>query len=73
MQKEQSEGFFKKDFMRIFADFAKKHLWVCYFIKIESVKQVFLGENCSNTFFAGHHRATASDCSNSNINEGRIG
>ena len=45
-------------------------------MKIESLEQVFsceICEICWNTFFAEHHRTTASDCSNININEGRIG
>ena len=42
-------------------------------MKIESLKQVFSGENYWNTFFAEHHLTTAPDCSNININEGRIG
>ena len=62
--------------MRIFAEFTKKHLcWNLFFdkanFKIEYLKQVFSGEKFWNTFFAEHHRTTASGCSNININEGR--
>ena len=41
-------------------------------MKIESLKQVFSGENYWNTFFAEHHLTTAPDCSNININEGEL-
>ena len=34
---------------------------------------MFSGENCWNTFFAEHHRTTASDCSDISINERKIG
>ena len=85
MEKQPSEGFFKKVFMGNFPEFTKKHLCRNIFfdkvkpcrsatsLKIESLKQLFSGENFWNTSFAEHHWTTASDCSNINSNKGRIG
>ena len=63
MQKQPYEGLFKKDVMRNFAEFTRKHLnlflvFSCEFCKI-----------CKNTFLAEHLRTTASDYSSVNSSE----
>ena len=71
MQKQPSEGFFKKGGMRNFAKFARKHL--CQ--KNEILAQVFSCEFCKIceiAFFAEHQETTASDYSIINSSEGRI-
>ena len=69
MQKQLSEGFFKKGGMRNFAKFSRKHL--CQ--KNETLVQVVSCEISKSNFFAEHHRTTASDYSSINSSEGRIG
>ena len=66
MQKQPSEGFFKKRVIINFAEFTRKHLYrnpflvfSCEFCKI-----------CKNTFFAEQHQTTASDYSSINTSEG---
>ena len=80
MQKQPFEEFFRKDFMINFPEFAKKHLclnlsfdkiklYICNFIKIESLEQVFSCEICEiswSRFFGEHHRTSASDRSSIN-------
>ena len=88
MQKQPSEGFFKKSFLRNFPEFTKKNICagisflikfnsvdLQLIIKIESLEQVFSCEICKicwNNFFKEHHRSTASDSSSMNNTEGRI-
>ena len=73
MQKQPSEGFFKKSFMRNFPEFTKKHLcWNLFFDKVKLCRSA-TSLKYWNTFFVEHHRTTASDFSNINSNEGRIG
>ena len=51
-------------------------LWICNYIKNETLVQVFscaFCEICKNTFFAEQHRTTDSYYSNINSSEGRIG
>ena len=63
MQKQPSEGFYKKGIMRNFTKFTENHqVFPCEFCEI-----------CKNTFFAEHFRTTASDYSSINKNsEGAI-
>ena len=64
MQKQPSEGFFKKGVMR-------KHL--CQ--KNETLAQMFSCEFCEiykNTFFVEHHRTTVFDYSSINSSEERL-
>ena len=63
MQKQPSEGFFKKDVMRNFAEFTRKHLQPNIFL-------VFSCENCKNTFLAEQLRTTASHYGSINSSEG---
>ena len=66
--KQPSEGFFKKDVLRNFAKFTRKHLpqnllvFSCQFCGI-----------CKNTFFAEQHRTTDSHYSSINSIKGSIG
>ena len=72
MQKQPSEGFFKKGVMRNFAKFTRKHLYP----KNETLAQVFSYEFCEiykNTFFAEHQRTAAFDYSSISSSEGKIG
>ena len=59
MQKQPSEGFFKKGVMRNFAEFTRKHLYRNLFLVFSSE----FYQICKNTFFAEQHRTTAFDYS----------
>ena len=69
MQKQPSEGFFKKGVLRNFAEFTRKHLCRNPFL----VFSCEIWEICKSTFFAEQHRVTVSDCSSINSSEGSIG
>ena len=85
MQKQPSEGFYKKGVVRNFAKFTRKHLCRSLFFdkvrryrsatSLEERLQAFSCEFCEiykNTFFAEHHRTTASDYSSINSSDGGI-
>ena len=81
MQKQPSEGSFKKGVIRNFAEFTRKHLCLNLFLnKVKLIKNDYLAqvfsceiyEICRNTFSAEHHWTTASDYSSINSSEGRI-
>ena len=57
MRKQPSEGFFKKSVMRNFAEFTRKYL--CRDLFFDKVK-LCRSATSLNTFFAEHHRTTAS-------------
>ena len=88
MQKQPSERFFKKCFMRNFPELAKKHL--CRNLFFDEVKlcrsatslKTSLQSRCSwrnlrnlltEHLFAEHYRTTSSHCSSNDSSEGRIG
>ena len=69
MQKQPSEGFFKKCVVRNFAEFKRKHLCRNPFFLVFSCE---LCEICKNIFFAEQRGTTASDYSSINSSEGSI-
>ena len=66
LQKQPSEGFFKKDIMRSFTEFTRKHLCQNLFF----VFSCEFCETCKTTLFAEQHRTTASEYSSINSSEG---
>ena len=66
--KQRPEGFFKKDVMRNFAEFTRKHLTHNLFL----VFSCELCEICKNIVFVEQNRTTASDYSSINSSEGSI-
>ena len=87
MRKQPSKGFFKNSVRRNFAEFTRNLCRNLFFYKVinsvyllllkkKSLAQGFSCEFCKickNTFFAEHHRTTASYYSSINGNKGRIG
>ena len=65
MVKQPSEGFFKKDVLRNFAKFTRKHL--CQNLLVFSCQ--FCGI-CKNTFFAEQYQTTDSDIAVSIVAKG---
>ena len=66
MQKQPSEGFFKKDVMKNSAEFTRKNLCQNLFFGVSSE----FCETCNITFFAEQHWTTASEYSSINNSEG---
>ena len=65
MQKQPSKGLFKKDVMRNFTEFTRKHLYGNSFL----VFSCEFCEVCKKTFFAEQPETTASDYSSINSSE----